>query len=180
MSLPTTTVFPVVLVARQAKPADACTGCFQGGRYKNLALLDEVAVLACMADVDLHPTRANMAKTPDGSGFTSWYERIKDRGTKPTHSIIRKTKITSVSSTLNDLAPFAGRRAQNSPKTHCPISSWITFPSLTGSDGPTGKTYVGKPAIDPPFALHASLFWHRPAGFPLRCAVQCAFHKTSS
>ncbi|WP_299075099.1 transposase [uncultured Paraglaciecola sp.] len=87
-------------IAREANKEDDCTGRFWEGRFKSQALLDEAAVLACMAYVDLNPIRAKMANTPETSQHTSIQTRLA--------SIKQNTTTT--------LMPFVGNPRQNMPK----------------------------------------------------------------
>jgi REP element-mobilizing transposase RayT len=63
-------------IARRANAEDECKGRFWEGRFHSQALLDEAAVVSCMAYVDLNPIRANLCRSLKDSEFTSIQERL--------------------------------------------------------------------------------------------------------
>ena len=65
-------------IAKRANEDDQVTGRFWEGRFKCQPLLDDAAILACLQYVDLNPIRAGLAKSIEGSDFTSAQARLTD------------------------------------------------------------------------------------------------------
>ncbi|ABZ77485.1 protein of unknown function DUF1568 [Shewanella halifaxensis HAW-EB4] len=105
-------------IARQANYEDNCTGHFWEGRFKSQALLDEAAVLACMAYVELNPIRAKVAKTPEKSDYTSLQLRVK---------AALKCKQPA------KLLPFIGNERKHQPKgINFSLEDYLTLVDETG------------------------------------------------
>ncbi|ALO35647.1 transposase [Colwellia sp. MT41] len=105
-------------IAKQANREDGCTGRFWEGRFKSQALLDDAALIACMAYVDLNPIRAKSAKTPETSNYTSIQRRIQ--------AAVKGKQ-------AQQLLPFIGNPRKNMP-TGLPfeLSDYIQLLDLTG------------------------------------------------
>jgi len=117
-------------IARKANAEDNCTGHFWESRFKSQALLDEQALISCMAYVDLNPIRANMADTPEHSEFTSIQQRITET-TQSLNTLIPKLlgfanrldDDNALPFTLNDyidLVDWSGRAIHTTKKGKIP------------------------------------------------------------
>lgn len=112
-------------MAREANAEDGCTGRFWEGRFKSQALLDEAALMACMAYVDLNPVRAGMARTPEESEHTSVKKRCDKaaESKQPNHSN-QQEKL---------LYPFVGNPKQKQPEgIQMKLSDYLELVDCTG------------------------------------------------
>ena len=64
-------------LARLANKEDECRGTFWESRYKSIAVLDEEALLATCAYIDLNPVAAGIATAPETSPHTSVQQRVE-------------------------------------------------------------------------------------------------------
>ena len=123
-------------IARESNREDKVTGRFWEGRFKSQALLDEQALIACMAYVDLNPIRAELAKTPEQSDYTSIQERIQHAMKKQACTLLPFQNITpdkskAIPFELNDyftLVDWSGRAILENKRGSIPAG---TPPILT-------------------------------------------------
>ena len=101
-------------IARRANREDACTGRFWEGRFRCQALLDDAAVVACMAYVDLNPVRAGLAVDLSACDHTSIKQRMEE---------------LEPDTELADLKPVAGSAASSFPLD---LRQYLALVDLTG------------------------------------------------
>lgn len=115
-------------IARRANQEDNCKGKFFEGRFKSQALLDEAALLSCMAYVDLNPIRAKMATTPEASDYTSVQARIRqdvDKALLPFINNERQEQPKGIAFHLTDyleLVDWSGRAIRHNKRGRIPAS----------------------------------------------------------
>ncbi|WP_036181470.1 transposase [Marinomonas sp. MED121] len=113
-------------IARMANNEDKCTGRFWEGRFKSQALLDEAALVSCMAYVDLNPVRAKMEVTPETSKHTSIKTRIE----------VAKANQTQPKT----LFPFIGYEREDQPEgLPFKLTDYLELIDLTGRVIKEGK-----------------------------------------
>jgi len=140
-------------VAREANKEDNCTGRFFEGRFKSQALVDEAALLACMAYVDLNPIRAGISQSAEESNFTSIQRRIRayKKPGKPTNVLMptfdiqedKKLPITSLK--YIELVEWTGKNIIHPKKASIPshIQSTLTEQGINADEWLGGVKHFG-------------------------------------
>lgn len=121
-------------IAREANKEDECTGRFWEGRFRSQALLDEAALIACMAYVDLNPIRAKMAKTPETSDHTSIKKRCAHaKKIKANKTDKNQQTISAIRQQVKGLHPFVGNPRQKQPfGIQMKLSDYMELVDCTG------------------------------------------------
>jgi len=121
-------------IGRMANQEDGEIGKFWQARYRAVRLLDETAILACAAYVDLNPIRAAMAETIETSDYTSAQQRAlafqqsltvtipEDKAASSEEREARGVEHGSMSQHLSSPKPVSGRTVKPIAKSLCPLS----------------------------------------------------------
>jgi len=116
-------------LAKQSNKEENCTGSFWEGRYSAQALLDEAAVLSCMAYVDLNPVRAKITEKLEESKNTSIKKRLEETKTVSPQDV-QATLDSAVSAITNQ---FNGKKLAISLKDYIALVEWtgqnIVYPN---------------------------------------------------
>ena len=124
-------------IAKRANQEDRCTGSFWEGRFRSQALMNEKALLACLAYVDLNPIRAAQARTPEGSEYTSVRQRIRAALNRPPESKL-------------PLLPFSDETDDpEAAQIPCSCGAYLELVEVTGRVHARGKRGIIPPSTAP-------------------------------
>ena len=125
-------------------------GKFWESRYKCQALLEDHAVLSCMAYVDLNPARAAMCDTLDESDHTTIQRRLRER------EQLTKRRLAGKNLLKRPLKPVAGLDAD--ALLDMTESSYIALVQWTGEQPRSDKRGNLKPLTEQPTAAPADIW----------------------
>jgi len=106
-------------LARLANKSDGVKGAFWASRYKSIAVLDDEALLATCAYIDLNPVAAGISDLPETSEHTSIRQRVEHAASKDALEHLKAAAFGSVAGCLGAnaieqdhwLCPLGDRRA---------------------------------------------------------------------
>ncbi|TQV77245.1 transposase [Aliikangiella marina] len=128
-------------LAKASNQEDNCTGKFWEGRFSSQALLDEAAVLSCMAYVDLNPIRAKISDKLEQSNHTSIKTRLNelqetsdnshlDTQINPTSGQIKRRPLATSLKSYIELVDWAGKSIIYPNKSRIPLHVASTLERL--------------------------------------------------
>lgn len=127
-------------IARRANREDDCTGAFWEERFTAVPLLDQPALVACMAYVDLNPVRAKLAPTPEASAFTGVRERARSRNRlRASQRLAIRTAQAATEAARERVERLRARVGLTQPPAHAEDGLWLA---------PMERCYVGEPLMN--------------------------------
>jgi REP element-mobilizing transposase RayT len=142
-------------LARMANKEDECKGTFWESRYKSIAILDDEALLATCAYIDLNPVAAGIAAAPETSRHTSVRRRVRHAKARGKLADLKAAESGSVvgsqaAGTVEEdlwLCPMEDRRRQGSPREGMlegfSLGSYLVLVDYTSRLRRQGKARVG-------------------------------------
>ncbi len=118
-------------IAVRANQEDREVGRFFQSRYRAVRLLDEQALVACAAYVDLNPIRAAMSESLESSDFTSVQRRIQaieDPQPKSSRKTDAVAELTSPATAAAKNIPSTGTAAAAKPQPTTPTPDEFLTP----------------------------------------------------